>query len=171
MLPKDPPRPPAAEHTVVPESASVASFWDRFCAASGTDPASPHDCWPFGDSEEMADQLLALVLSGRKRATAGAVLDLQASGEPIPAPGSLSIIVDGRGQPACVIRTEAVDIRPFREVDADFAAAEGEGDGTLTDWRRGHAQFFARRAEVVGFRFDEDMAVVCERFALIYSER
>ena len=114
---------------------------------------------------------MALVLSGRKRATAGAVPDLQATDEPIPTPGSLSIVVDGRGQPACVIRTEAVDVRPFREVDADFAAAEGEGDGTLTSWRRDHAAFFARRAEAVGFRFDEDTQVVCERFALIYRER
>ena len=152
------------------DTAAAAAFWRRFCAATGTDPNSPYDCWAFGDSPEMADDLLALVLTGRKRATAGAVLDLQATGEPIPTRGGVSIILDGRGRPACVIRTETVDIRPFREVDADFAAAEGEGDGTLRYWRDGHAQFFRRRAEVVGFQFNEDIAVVCERFALIYSE-
>ena len=168
MMPADPTEPAPQPQS---DMEAVTAFWRRFCAASGMDPAGAYDCWSFGDTPEMADGLLALVLSGRKRATAGAVLDLQATGEAIPTPGGLSVIVDGRGQPACVIRTEAVDIRPFCQVDADFAAAEGEGDGTLASWRQGHAAFFARRAAAVGFRFDEDIAVVCERFALIYSER
>ncbi len=154
-----------------PDAAAVASFWDRFCTNTGIDQDTPRDVWAFGDSPAMADELLALVLSGRKRATAGALADYELSGEPVPQPGCLSVVLDGAGQPACVIRTEAVDIQPFREVDSDFAAAEGEGDGTLAYWRAGHERFFRRHGEAAGYRFDPGMAVVCERFALIYSER
>ena len=156
---------------VSPDSAAIAAFWGRVRVALGFDLDQTYEAWAFGDTPEMADDLLALVLSGRKRATASAVPDLEATGDPIPKPGDLSVILDGQGQPACVIRTEAVDIRPFREVDADFAAAEGEGDGTLTYWREGHAAFFQRRAEAAGFAFDHGIEVICERFALIYSER
>jgi len=60
-----------------------------------------------------------------------------------------------------VIETTEVAIRGFREVDADFALAEGEND-TLAGWRRDHQGYFARNGG-----FDPDMMLVCERFRLV----
>ncbi|WP_347876852.1 hypothetical protein [Microbacterium sp. BK668] len=42
----------------------------------------------FGDSESLADELLELVLTGRKRATAALVADFLAEGEELPRIGS-----------------------------------------------------------------------------------
>ena len=41
--------------------------------------------WSFGDSPGLADELLALVLMGKKTATCGALRDYIADGTPIPA--------------------------------------------------------------------------------------
>jgi uncharacterized protein YhfF len=75
----------------------------------------------FGDTPGLADDLLALVLAGSKRATATLVLDFERSGDPFPEPGVHSVVLNGQGKPACVIRTTEVAVMPFAEVDARFA--------------------------------------------------
>ena len=42
---------------------------------------------------------------------------------------------------------------PFSEVDADFAATEGEGDGSLAYWQRAHKAFFGRECQRLGREF------------------
>lgn len=115
----------------------------------------------FGDSPELADELLALVLSGTKTATCGA-LEGYTDDEPFPVVGRRDVVLDGKGRPACVIETTEVTIRPFSAVDARFAADEGEGDRTLAYWRAAHQAFFERNGG-----FSEDMLLACERFKLV----
>lgn len=115
----------------------------------------------FGDSPELADELLALVLAGTKTATCGAVEGF-GDDEPFPEPGRRDVVLDGQGRPACVIETIEVTIKPFNQVDAAFAAAEGEGDRSLSSWREGHKAYFERNGG-----FAEDMLLVCERFRLV----
>ncbi len=117
----------------------------------------------FGDSEEMADRLAALVIAGKKTATASAgwVTD-----EPIPRVGDLSIVTRLNGEPLCVIETTALETRPFDQVDADFAEAEGEGDLTLAWWRKAHWDFWTRELAPLGRAPTNTMPVVMERFVL-----
>ncbi len=115
----------------------------------------------FGDSRALCDALLALVRSGAKRATCGALRDFTDGGEALPVSGRRDIALDWDGNPALVIETTEVTIRRFSDVDADFALAEGE-DETLEDWRAGHRDYFGRNGG-----FDPDMELVCERFRLI----
>jgi uncharacterized protein YhfF len=70
-----------------------------------------------------------------------------------------------------VLRTADVEIRPFGEVDADFAAAEGEGDGSLDYWRAAHWSYFTRRREILGRTPSQRMPVILERFDLVYPVR
>lgn len=116
----------------------------------------------FGDSPEMADNLLALVLAGTKTATCGALRDFGPGGEPMPEVGRRDVVLDGQGRPAAVIETLEVEIRRFDQIDEAFARDEGEGLQTLADWRAGHEAFFARNGG-----FSPDMALVCERFRLV----
>ncbi|HEY6510735.1 MAG TPA: ASCH domain-containing protein, partial [Burkholderiaceae bacterium] len=53
-------------------------------------------------------------------------------------------------------------------VTAEFAATEGEGDGSLAFWRQAHAEYFARECAGIGRTPNGDMPVVCERFAVVY---
>ena len=76
-------------------SPDAARFWHCFRDATGRD-GLPFDVFAFGDDPEMADDLLALVLSGRKQATAtrARVYEIEGFGRP-PRPGDLSLILDG----------------------------------------------------------------------------
>jgi uncharacterized protein YhfF len=144
--------------------ADVDAFWRRFVAATGTD--GPHTAWGFGSTPEMATELALLVRDGPKRATAS-LRSAYAGGEPMPCPGDLGVVLDGGGRPVCVIRTTSVEVRPFGEVDAEFAWTEGEGDRSLAWWREAHLRYFAAQGTPV----DESTPVVLERFELAWDGR
>jgi uncharacterized protein YhfF len=144
-------------------SDRVEPFWAEFVAATGLD--GPHTAWAFGNTPRMQTELGLLVRDGPKRATAGLRSEYDSGDEPLPRPGDLSVILDGAGEPLCVIRTTHVETRRFADVDEDFAWTEGEGARTLADWREGHVRFFASEGIVI----DDDTEVVLERFDLVWS--
>jgi uncharacterized protein YhfF len=150
----------------------IRRFWDEFQASVPYD-ASPrfYEAFHFDDNERSADALGALVLSGRKRATAGLRWTNEATGKPLPAVGALSVVTDWRGTPLCIIETTHVEIVPFDRVGERFAAIEGEGDGTLRYWREAHWRFFSRECQRIGREPDLQMPVVCERFEVVYPPR
>lgn len=117
----------------------------------------------FGDSRQLCDRLIALVRSGRKTATCGALRDFSEGDEAMPVAGTQAIALDWDGKPALLIETTSVEILKFRDVPEDFALAEGENT-TREDWARDHRAFFARNGG-----FSEDMELVCERFRLVRS--
>ena len=123
------------------------------------------EAWAFGDAP---DELAALVLSGRKTATASAYPVYEAEGEPLPKAGEYSVILDSEDNAVCVIRTTRVYVAPFRDVSAEHAFREGEGDRSLAHWRMVHEAFFERELAAVGLSFHEDMLVVCEEFERVY---
>jgi len=127
--------------------------------------ALPPPSWSFGDSAEMADRLLELVLAGRKTATSGLLQEYVDEDEPLPKTGDLSIIVDGSGRPRALLRDVEVKRVRFADVTSAQAAAEGEGDGTLESWREAHLQFWQRE----GYEVSDDTVVVWERFEVLYS--
>ena len=116
----------------------------------------------FGDSPEVADELLALVIAGTKTANCGALRDFPPGSPDMPVVGRRDVVLDGRGNRAAVIETLEVTIRRFDEVDEIFAHDEGEGFRTLADWRKGHQEYFER----IG-GFSPDTELVCERFRLV----
>jgi uncharacterized protein YhfF len=111
----------------------------------------------FGDNPALADELLALVLSGRKTATCTTADDPNLS-----RPGERWIVLDGHGAPRCVIETVEITMRRYNEVEAAFAHDEGEGDRSLQYWRDAHRRYFERQG-----KFQQDMMLVCERFRLL----
>ncbi len=157
--------------TDAPDPAAADAFWRRYVAASGDDPEPAYaDVSRFGDSEELADELIALVLEGRKRATAGSVAEYEAEGEKLPEAGDRWIVCDGRFRPRAVIRTREVRVGPLSSVDDAFAWDEGEGDRTRASWLRDHTAYFTRAHARLGIPFHPDIPVVFERFEVLYQE-
>ena len=156
----------------MPHSDAVSRFWLRAAHAAGVDPATEPPAWSFADTPRLADELLETVLGGRKTGTSTSLLELTDDGEPVPQPGELSIVLDGAGVPRALIRTTSVRIAAFDDVDAEFAASEGEDDLSLAAWREGHETYFRRVLERRGIPVDSiaDLEVVLERFELVYSE-
>lgn len=114
--------------------------------------------FPFGDGPELADELLDLILIGKKRATCWSA----AEGIKGTAVGGCWVVEDGQGRPRAVLKTVALSQERFDRVDADFAAAEGEGDLSLADWREAHRSYFTMNGG-----FAPDMLLWCERFDLL----
>ena len=152
---------------------AVKTYWQRYIQT--LDDKHPHhqavySAWGFGDSPEMADDLGALVLEGKKTATASAVWVYEDLNEPEPYTGELSIVLNGADEPICIIETVELFVKPFNEVPADFAYDEGEGDRSLAYWRKEHQNFFTRACLSLENRtFSETMPVLCERFKVIYK--
>ncbi|MEM5583735.1 ASCH domain-containing protein [Roseibium sp. AS2] len=119
------------------------------------------ETFKFGDSRELSDQLIALVRSGTKTATCGALRDFQDGGDAMPVAGRRDIALNWDGSPALVIETLEVTVTRYCDVTEDFARAEGENED-LAGWRRDHQAFFARNGG-----FDPVMELVCERFRIV----
>lgn len=133
-----------------------------------TDPV-PLPAVSFGTSPRQADELAALVASGTKQATTSVLAAYRAEAEPVPAVGDVAVVVDGSGLAVCTIRTTSVEVRRYADVDAEHAHAEGEGDRTLSHWRRAHERFLADVCAELDVPFDDDLELVLERFARIVS--
>lgn len=117
--------------------------------------------WPFGDSPELADELAELVIHGQKRASCSSLNSFIQEGVK-PEIGGYSIILDGKNTPVCVIRTISMQLVRFCDVTPAIAAAEGEGDLSLSFWQREHQTYFTRE----GF-FSPEMELIFEEFILI----
>jgi uncharacterized protein YhfF len=149
--------------------ARQEEFWRAACrAVPELPPTADYQVWHFGDSEALARDLADLVLRGPKRATAGLLWDAEFDSAMMPVQGGYSLMTDHAGAPLLIIRTTQVEVRPYDKVDADFAAAEGEGDGSLQYWRDAHWSYFSRRCAALGRTPGEDMPVILERFSLVY---
>jgi len=152
---------------------SVNAYWQRFLAT--LPPDSPYHSKSYlaegwGDGPAMADGLGALIAQGIKTATCSALWEWEAEGNPIPRIGSITIALDGRAQPLCIVETVEITIRKYNEVDPDFAREEGEGDLSLSYWREAHKNYFSRVLPIkTDKEFSEEMPLVCERFKLIYK--
>jgi uncharacterized protein YhfF len=145
-------------------------YWDLFARTRAVDPTPRFlEAFYFDDNEPSANELAKLVFDGKKRATAGLLWAHESVGKRIAQAGDLSIVTDFSGLEVCVIETTRVDIVPFSEVSPEFAATEGEGDGSLAYWRRAHEAFFGRECQRIGRVPEPHMPVVCERFEVVFK--
>jgi uncharacterized protein YhfF len=154
------------------DRAAVVAFWERGQAAGSI----PRDQPPtevverFGDSAELADELLDLVLHGPKRATAGSEAAMRQTGAVMPVVGDLWVAADAAGRPRALLRTTEVRVGPLSSVDDAFAWDEGEGDRSRAMWLADHEAFFRRQLPTLGLELDPDMPTVFERFEVVYTE-
>ncbi len=150
----------------------VAQFWQRFLTTGIVDASTPLPelVESFGDSVEITDELVDLVVHGPKRATASALAEYELDGSSRPQPGTISVATDGSGRARAVLRTTDVRIGPLSSVDESFAWDEGEDDRTRESWLEVHEQFFRRYLPTIGVDFDPDMATVFERFEVLFAE-
>lgn len=116
-----------------------------------------------GTPGSMRAWLNGLVLEGRKRATAGLEAEYTQEGETLEHVGERLALLDDDGRRLATVEVTDVDLVRFVEVPWDFAAAEGEGDADLEEWRAGHRRFW----DEAGTPVDDDTRVVLLRFELV----
>jgi len=113
---------------------------------------------------ELRDRLVAAILRGEKTSTTGLYADFEEEGEGLPEPGTRQLVVDSEGQGVAVIEITECRVVPVGEIDLQFAIEEGEGFGTVAEWRSGHERFWASYRDDP---IDDDTLVVAERFRLV----
>jgi uncharacterized protein YhfF len=99
---------------------TVENYWAQFLASLPHD--SPYRSKAYvaegwGDGPAMADELGALIVQGVKTATCSALWEWEAEGNPIPQKGLITIALDGRGEPLCIVESVEVTIRNYNEVN------------------------------------------------------
>ncbi len=151
---------------------AIETMWEDYLKSIGETLENTHkafDAWHFGSDEKMANQLAELVLEGKKSGTTSLNCLYRLENSALPEIGDHNIILDFNNLPKCIIKITNVEILPFKDVGPIFAASEGEGDLSLTYWRRVHKKFFEN--ELLDFKktFREDMLVVCETFKVVYK--
>ena len=147
---------------------SVALMIQELAAVGIELPEGPVHVDGFGDSAELSEELLSLIRLGRKRAGTSLLWGCEADGQALPSTGSIEIVVDHHNAPALVTKITSVEIVPFNEVTPTYAAIEGEGDGSLEYWRKGHWAFFGRECRRIGREPAQDMPVVCCVFEVLH---
>lgn len=126
-----------------------------------------YEAWSFGAEEDL---LAKLVLQGQKTATASAYDLYQLGGEELPQVGTFDVILDSQDQAVCIIEITKVKVVPFKQVSAEHAFKEGEGDRSLAYWRQVHEELFTKWLAEEGLNFTEDTGVVLEEFRLVYPK-
>ena len=106
-----------------PDRAALAVFVQDFTAATGLCVTSKPFC--FGDSPQLADELAALVRSGRKRATATTIAEFDHEGEPLPTIGQHSVVRRRVGRRPRAARVQPLHSR-VRRVTHDQHSVEVE---------------------------------------------
>ena len=120
----------------------------------------------------LRDQLVAAILSGSKTTTTGLMADYEHEREPLPHPGLRQAVVDSTGDRVAVIETTSVRVVRLGDVDLAHAVGEGEGYGSVAEWRAGHERFW-HSAEMRAalddphFAVNDDTLVVAETFRLL----
>lgn len=147
------------------------AFWRSYLSQLPLD--HPHhrikpDAFGFGGEPAVQDELAALVLAGTKRATTSLAVEFTSLGEPLPVVGDLSIVLRGDGTPVALIERTHVTTVPFEAVAAEYAAIEGEGDGSLEHWRAAHRKYFKGVCARLGGTFSDRTPVLCQVFRVVF---
>ena len=138
---------------------TAEELWER-SGFTGT-----YEAWSFG---EAPDKLANLVLQGIKTATCSAYDLYLIDNEPLPQTGDFNVILDSNDEAVCIIKTLKVYITEFNQVSEEHAFKEGEGDRSLSYWRKVHVSFLTDELASVNKTFDENTKVVCEEFEVVY---
>lgn len=151
----------------------VEKMWKDYLLLIGENVNSTnkkYDSWYFCDNEESANDLAELTKKGIKRGTTSLYFLYEIENEKLPKVNEYNVITDWCGKPKCIIKTKNVTILPFKDVDDEFAAIEGEGDKSLEYWRKVHIEFFSKELNRLNLKFTEDMLVVFEEFEVVYRD-
>ena len=150
-------------------SQEILDFWEKVKKETGIEGAFT-DAYGIGDTPELKQELLNLVLDGKKRASTSLVKESELEAWPEQEVGQYNVILDGDDKPAAVVRTMSIRRCRFSDVDEEHAYWEGEDERTLESYTREHTKYYRRRGAILGFEFTLDMEVILDRFELVYLD-
>lgn len=149
------------------DKEKIQDYWFNFLRDKNSLYYPLGDITLFGGNTDDAQQLAELVYDGIKTATTSSY-ELYEPTEYMPQVGDYNIILNGAEEPICITETLVTEVVPFKQVSAEHAYHEGEGDRTLDYWREVHESFFKKEYQDANKTFSEDIPCLCEVFKRIY---
>ncbi len=154
------------------EHKTVKEMWKKYLFTIGeniNDTVKTYESWYFCNNEKDANELVGLIKKGIKKATTSLHCLYEIENEPIPKVSDYVTITNWCGIAQCIIQITNINIISFKEVTPAFATKEGEGDKTLSFWRKVHRKFFTLELKEYSKKFSEGMLVICEEFEVVYQ--
>ena len=151
--------------------SKIETFWQDYLSTLSEEDRKDIPSYlvdDFADTPEAATKVGKLVRDGIKTTSSSLLWGLEQLGVPLPKAGDISVIVDGNGEPLCIIEMVEVEIRPFNTVDEQFAYEYGEGERTRACWLADNWDFHSRWCREIGREPSEIMPIVFQRFRLLY---
>lgn len=148
------------------------AYLDRFLKTLPPETANKYTSFSadyFCGDEYNANLCAELILQGEKRASCSLAHWYRVEGETMPTVGHLQVVTNWQGDPVCIIEITSVTECQYNQVSPAFAAEEGEGDKSLAWWRNAHWAFFSRECNQLGIEPNEEMALILERFNVVYK--
>lgn len=148
---------------------SIEDYWKKFQNNnpeyhSLKQPQSFYFC----DNKKNADECAELVVNKIKQATSPSVWWFEKNNESFPTVGDIAIVTNWDEEPKAIITTTKVEIVKFKDITAEYACTEGEGDKSLDYWKKVHWEYYRNEMEDFGEYPDEEMKIVCEYFETIW---
>lgn len=150
------------------------SYLEQYLSSLPDDVAAKYTSFSadyFCADEYNANACADLILKGEKTATCSLDIWYSEQGETMPKVGHLMVVTNWNGEPVCIVEITSVSKCKYNEVTAEFAASEGEGDKTLSWWKKAHWDFFSKDCEALNISPSEDMLLVLEHFKTVYSAK
>lgn len=146
---------------------TASELWTRCAPRLAADAEAVPRTRRFGETDEMTQRLLPLVLDGEKTITTTSPWLYEHDPESRPVEGGYSIVLDERGLARAVLRTTSVHTLPFDEVTEEFSRYEGKPVRPIEAWREVHVRYFTRKLAPLGRTLAADMPVTLERFEVV----
>jgi len=151
--------------------STVKAIWNEFLKQNPNNkikevPTSFYFC----DNKKDADECADLVVKKIKQATASSLWWFEKNNEPLPKIGDQYVVTDWDGNAKTVIEVINVKKTPYNKITSEFAQIEGEGDKSLSYWKKVHKAYFTREMAPFNEEFNENMILVCEYFKTIYLD-
>ena len=146
----------------------IADYWNTFQENhpeyADVKPLTYHYC----DNKKDADECADLVVKKIKQATSPSVWWFEKYNEEFPKIGDLAIITNWDGEPKAIVRTIKTEIVKFKDITAEYARIEGEGDKSLAYWKETHWAYYTNEMKRFGEQPTLDMEIVCEYFETVW---
>lgn len=150
--------------------SAIDDYWFKFLKETNRS----EDCNCAGDlffeaKGFVGDELISLVLSGKKTAFFTSYPTFQIDQEPLPVSGELYVVLDRAENPRCIIEIENVSLIPYNEVTWGMAQKEGE-DETLEAWKEKMKEYLEDEGAILGFEFTPNIKLVFQVFKVVYTQ-
>lgn len=143
-------------------------FWQACRARLGAAlPEAGYAVRRIGNRQALCEQLLELIITGRKRGTFSLPQLLEREGR-LPEAGALAILTAYDGTPRCLVRYERCELVPFDQIGPEHLVLEGPAARHPAIWRQVHRDYWIPQLEALGLEFDEAMPVLVQELGLLH---